>query len=302
MLSLLIPVLPFGFFATINGAQTDLLAGAALAAFAVALVSARGDGHVLLASASYGGTIALVTLIHEASPLLYSLGAVIAIVVLSAHSPMKVQRLGVVLAVVPGLVVAPAVALFGRRGISSQLCAFVPHRAVNWPAAGHLSTDQIMSGQRFFVDYHDWVCRNVIEKMDQTPIDAAKYAVSFGVLALIGSTLLGIVIFASTILAIRYVSEVPFARFRQVLHGRLVWVIVAAAIMLPLFATTTDWTRWWVRITFEVGIVYLLYASSQAESASPPTRRTYVIFAVSLVLFALVPIGNIANVGMTVPV
>jgi len=302
MLALLTPVLPFGFATAINGPHTDLLAATALAMFAVIIASAKAPRRIVVASASYGAVTAFLAFIHEAGPLLYSLGAVLAIVVLSAHSPIRVQRLSALLAVAPGLIVVLAVALIGRRGISSQLCALVPHKALNWPAAGNLSTDQVMRGQRFYVDYHDWVCRNIIDKLDQTPIDAAKYVASFGAVALIGSIALGIAIFAATIFSISSISGVPFGRFGRVLHSQILLVTLSAMLLLPIFATTTDWTRWWVKISFDVGIVYLLYASGQREASEPPTRLTRVLFAVGIVLFAAVPLGGIPNVGMPAPV
>lgn len=302
MLALLIPVLPFGVVTALWSPQTELLAGAALAAFAVALVSFNESRPILFASVSYGVTNALLTLMHEAGPLLYSLGAVVAIVVLTRDSPKGVQRLGMLIAITPGLVVELAIGLLGRRGISSQLCALVPHRAFNWPAAGHLSSDQILKGERFYVDYHDWVCRNIIDKMDQSPADAARYVGSFGAVALISSMALGIFVLTVTMLAIRSISGVPFGRFCRALRGQLLWVTFTAMLFVPLFATSTDWTRWWVRASFDVGIVYLLYASSQTETGLPCTWRSRVLFVVEITLFALFPMGGIVNVGMPTPV
>jgi len=302
MLALLIPVLPFGFVTALWSPQTELLAGVALAAFAVVLVSVSESRSILFASTAYGVTTAMLTLIHEASPLLYSLGAVVAIVVLSRDSPSKIQRISILLAISPGLVVELAVGLLGRRGISSQLCALVPHRAVNWPAAGHLSSAQVLKGERFYVDYHDWVCRNIIDKLDQSPADAARYVASFGAVALISSMVVGIFIFTVSILAIRYISGVPFGRFCRVLRGKLVWVTFAAMLFLPLFATSSDWTRWWVRASFDVGIVYLLYASSQPEAGRLCTWRARILFVIGITLFAIFPMGGIVSVGMPTPV
>jgi hypothetical protein len=298
MLALLIPVLPFGFAAAIYAPHPDLLAGAALAAFAATLASVKEDRTILSASACYGFTTALLTLIHEAIPLLYSLGAIVAIVALGMHSPIKVQRLSALLAVVPGLVVGLAIGFFGRRGVSSQLCARVPHRAVNWPPAGQQASHQMARGQAFYVDYHDFVCRNVITKFDQTPADGAREIARVGAVPLTISMVFGIVVFTVTILAINRISGVPFRRFCHVLRGRLVWVTLAALLLLTVFTTATDWSRWWVRISFDVGMVYLLYASGQPEAAQPPTRRTRVIFAVGIILFACYPIGALPSLGM----
>lgn len=301
MLALLIPVLPFGFGAAIYAPQPDLLAGAALAMFAAGLASMKGGRPILLASACYGFTTALLTLIHEAIPFLYPLGAVVAIVVLGMNSPIKIQRLSALLAVAPGLVVALAIGLLGRRGISSQLCALVPRRAVYWPywpPAGKQSSDQIPAG---YVDYHDFVCRYIIPWFDETPAGSARAVVGVGAVALIMSTALGIVIFAVTVLAINRISGVPFARFCHVLGRRLVLVTFAVALFLPVFATTLDWSRWWVRISLDVGMVYLLYASAQPEAAQAPNRRTRVFFAAAILLFASYPIGAIPSLGIPRP-
>ena len=265
--------------------------------FAVIFASVKKDRSILLASASYGFTIAMLTLIHEAVPLLLSLGAILAIVVLGVHSSIKIQRLSALLAVAPGLVVALAIGLLGRRDVSSQ-CALVPHKGFDWPPAGNLTLGQIWSGQHFYVDYHDWICRYVIKGMDATPGDAIRSVAGIDAVPMIMSTVLGVVAFAMTILAIRSVSGVPSRRFCDVLRGRLLWVTFAVVLLLPIFATAVDWIRWWVAISFDVGVVYLLYASNQPEAAQPPTRRTRVLFAVAIVLLALLPIGTLMNVGM----
>lgn len=297
MLALLVPVLPFGFEMAVTAPNTDLLAGAALAAFAAVLAVVRADRTILCVSASFGFTIAVLTLIHEAIPLLYSLGAIVAIVALGVHSSINNQRLSALFAVAPGLIVALLIGLLGRRGISSQLCAMVPHRAVDGPAAGKLFSGQIPSDERYYVDYHDWVCRRIIKNFDQTPGDAFGYVASAGPVPLIIMTVSGIVIFAATVLAINCISGVPFGRFCNVLRGRFLWITLAAVLILPVFATAVDWVRWWVRISFDLGVVYLLYASSQPEAAQPPTRRTRALFAIGILLFASLPIGAIGNLG-----
>lgn len=301
MLALLIAVLPFGFAFAVFSAHPDLFAGAALAGFAVALTSAQNDRSILLTSAAYGVTVAVLTLAHEAIPSLFSLGAVLAIVTLAAHRSINLQRLSALFAVVPGLAVAAAAALLGRRGISSQLCAMVPHGAVDWPAAGKLSASQILSGQHFYIDYHDWMCRNIIMNFDQKFSDAARFVASIGA-GLLVSTAFGIALLAVTIVAISRVSGVPFKRFCELPRRRLWWVTFAAMLMLPVFATSVDWVRWWVTISFDVGMVYLLYASSQPEAAREPTRRTRVVFAVGVILLALFPVGAIPGFGVPPPV
>jgi hypothetical protein len=102
--------------------------------------------------------------------------------------------------------------------------------------------------------------------------------------------LAGIVVLTLTMPVIRGISSVPFGRFRQAVQGRVPWVTLGALLLVPVFATSADWVRWWLAISFDVGVVYLLYASRQPESTRSATRRTRVSFAVVLVFLALLPI------------
>ena len=283
MLALLIPVLPFGFVHAVVLPTPDLLGGAALAVFAVVLASAKTDRSLLFASGIYGLTTAVLTLIHEAVPFLQALGAVLAIVVL-AHSSAKIQRLSAFLAVAPGLVVVLAIALLGQRDASSQ-CARLPHKAVDFPRK--LSPGQILRGEHAYVDYHNWTCRFITVTTGKSPF-VGPGPLGWG--PWIVSTVAGIAIFAVTMLFIWGISSVPFGRFCQAAQRQLWWVVLAALLLLPVFATSSDWTRWWLAISFDVGVVYLLYASREPESTRPTTRRTRVFFAVAIVLLALFPI------------
>ncbi len=293
MLALLIPMLPLGFVHAVALPTPDLVGEAALAVFAVVLASARRHRTLLIASGIYGMTTAVLTLIHEAVPFLQALGAVLAIVVL-VHSSVKIQRLSALLAVVPGLVVALAIALLRRQDVSSQ-CARLPHRAVDWRRK--LSPGQILSGEHAYTDYHDWTCRFITTTTRKTPfID--PYAIGWA--PLIMSTMAGIVLLALTMLVIRGISGVPLGRFRQAVQGRLWWVILAALLLLPVFATSADWARWWIAISFDVGVVYLLYASREPESTRSATTRTRVSFAVAIVFLVLSPILAAINTEQSV--
>ena len=148
------------------------------------------------------------------------------------------------------------------------------------------------------VDYHDRTC-SFIKIYGWTLGDNVKFTAGLGAVALTMSMLLGIVAFAATILLISRISGVPFGRLCIVLRGRLLWVIFAAVLVLPVFAAGDDWVRWWVAISFDVGVIYLLYASGQPESAEPPSRRTRVLFAFGIVLLGLVPMGTIGHVGQS---
>ena len=293
MLALLIPMLPLGFVHAVVLPTPDLVGEAALAVFAVVLASTKGDRSLLVASGIYGVTTAVLTLIHEAVPFLQALGAVLAIVVL-VHSSIKMQRLSAFLAVVPGLVVALTIALLRRQDVSS-LCARLPHRAVDWRR--RLSPGQILSGEHTYTDYHDWTCRFITTTTRNTPFIEPN---AIGLTSLIMSTMAGIVVVTLTMLVIRGISGVPLGRFREAVQGRLSWVALAALLLLPVYATSADWARWWVAISFDVGVVYLLYASREPESTRSATTRTRVSFAVAIVFLVLSPILVAINTEQSV--
>jgi len=289
MLALLALVLPFGFVHAVVLPTPDLLGEAALAAFAVVLASAKRDRSLPVASGIYGIAVAVLTLIHEAVPFLQALGAILAIVVL-VRSSAEIQRLSALLAVGPGLVVVLAIALLRRQDVSSH-CARLPHRAVRW------APGRTPSVEHAYVDYHDWTCRFITVTTRKTPLIGPN---QIGWAPLIMSTMAGIVILTLTMLVIRGISGVPFARVRHAVRGRLAWVTLAVLLVLPVYATSADWTRWWIAISFDVGVVYLLYASRQPESTRSATRATRAWFAVAIVFFALAPIPAAINTEQSV--
>lgn len=301
LLALLIPVLPFGVAFGIFSARTDLLAATALALFACVLSRLSAGRSVLLASAFYGAITAVLTLIHEAIPFLFSLGAIAALAVLARDIPTRAFRFATALAVGPSLLTGLAVAALGRRGLSGQLCQLVPHGPANHPLAGHPTLGQLLRGFRYDIDYHDWTCRAILPLFDQSVGDGLRFVGSIGVGALAASTAYGIAVLAITMLAIGHVSGVPVARFRALLDRRRLEVLAGAVLLLPVFATGVDWIRWWVIAAFDLGIVFLLFAAAQPEPERPVTRRTLRIFAAFAVLLALLPVGIIPGFGAPVP-
>lgn len=301
LLSLLIPVLPFGFAFGVFSARTDLLGATALAVFACVLTKLSSTRSVLVASAVYGAITAVLTLIHEATPFLFGLGTVAALAVLARGIPTRAFRIGAVLAVGPSLLTGLAVAALGRRGRSGQLCELVPHGPANHPLAGHPTIGQLLRGFRYDIDYHDWTCRAILPLFDQSIGDGLRFVGSIGVGALAASTAYGIGVLAITLLAISHVSGVPIARFRSMLGRRRLEVLAGAVLLLPIFATGVDWIRWWVIAAFDLGIVFLLFAAAQPEPDRPVTKRTLRVFAVFAVLLALFPVGIIPGFGAPVP-
>jgi hypothetical protein len=301
LLALLIPVLPFGFAFGLFSARTDLLGAAALVAFAVALTIVTTSRSIVIASAVYGFASVALTLIHEATPFLFGLGTIAALTVLAGRLDARAFRMCVVLALGPGVLTAVAVAVFGKRGMSRPLCQLVPHEQMNHPLAGKPTVGQLLHGFHFYVDYHDWICRAILPLFDQSFGDAVRFVGSIGVAGLAGSTVYGIAVLAISIFAISHVSGVPVRRFRAILQARPVALAIGLALILPVFATGVDWIRWWVIIAFDIGIVFLLYTGGQSEPDEPPTRRTLIVFAVGVILLAVIPIGIIPGFGAPVP-
>jgi hypothetical protein len=64
-----------------------------------------------------------------------------------------------------------------------------------------------------------------------------------------------------------------------------------------VFLTGFDWTRWLIIISFDIVIVYILYALDRAEIHEKPTKRTFDMFVVVVAAAALVPIGTVPGFG-----
>lgn len=301
MLAMLIPVLPFGFAFAFASGRPDVLSGAALAILAVALSSRSGERYLMITSAAYGLLTVPLTLIHEATPFLYGLGAVATILTLGRRCRLRIRQCSAVFALLPGLATAAAIVLFGRRGISQQLCERIPSEPVNNPLAGRPTLGQILSGFRYYVDYRDWFCRFILPYFDQTFGDAVRFVMSRGVLLLGSSVLFGILVFAVAMLAISHVSGVPVRQFCEILASGRLLILASAMLFLPVFLTGVDWTRWIVTMSFDLAIPYLFYASSQVASCEPLSRRAFTIYLTGVIFLALFPIGVIPGFAGTFP-
>lgn len=290
-LAFLVVVLPFGFAFGLLQAGSTLFGGAVLAGFAIAVAAATSDRSVFIASAVYGLVTVVATLVHEAIPLLYGLGVIAVLVVVANQLERKAFWTSCTLALVPGLVTGLVVAVFGRRGVSQELCALVPNGSVNNPLAGNPTAGQLLTGYKYYVDYQDWACRNITPFYDRDLGDALQYVGRLGPAGMIVNTAFGVGIVAITLLAIGWVSGVPFKRVRLLLAHRWPAVLFGFVLVLPVFMTGIDWVRWWVVISFDIGIAYLLYASRQPEVDLPPTRRSMRAFIVIVVALVLIPVG-----------
>ncbi|WP_422747457.1 hypothetical protein ACN27E_06220 [Mycobacterium sp. WMMD1722] len=306
ILALLLPVLPFGFLFALYSARPDLFGGAALAALAVLLVRARQRSTALLGCAAFGAVTAVLALIHEAVPVEFALGAVLAIATLPRALPRGSARIGMLLAVLPGLVSTFLVAVAGRRGVAGDLCARIPVRRIENPYALEQSPqgvlDYLSGRNRPYTEYHDWMCRNILPMWDWSPGQAVRYVFGLGVGQLIASAVFGALVIAAAIAVLRRASNVPIRDFLAAAAPWRWWLVAAAALLIPVFLTAFDWTRWMVIIGFDIAVVYLLYAAGRPQAGTPASRRTVTVCVTAGVLFALLPVGIVAGFAVQPPV
>lgn len=300
MVAMLIPLLPFGIPFAAYSARPDLFGAAALAIFTVALSFARSRAVALAWCAAYGVVIAALTLVHEAIGLQFALGAVLAIVVLGGALE-SARRRGVLVAVMPGVFTAVAVAAFGRHDIAGQLCSAVPHHTMPNPLATITSfptlAQYVIGGQPSQTDYHDWVCRNVMPIYDYGIVDAIRIVAHIGMAGLVTSLLFGAVAFVAAMYGISTLSGVPLRAFADEFRSRIAWVIAGLLLVVPVFLTGFDWTRWLIVISYDVAIVYLVFAARRSEMEQPPSPKALRLFICLVILLALIPIGTVPGFG-----
>ena len=301
LLAMLIPLLPCGFAYALLTGRTDSFGLAAMILFAVFVNTTDRARKLVMGSAVFGLIIAIFTLMHEGTPFLVGLGVLIALAVLARRHDETVLRISAVLALGPGLATMLIIIFLGNRGVSKELCAHIPQGLLNNPLAGNPTIYQLLSGFRFETDYHEWACRIITPYFDMKMSDAVRLVANIGAANLSASTALGLVILTLTILSVSYISGVPFSRMAAVLRMRASWVVFGLALYVPIFCTGTDWTRWWVMITFNIGTVFLLFASGEPESAEPTDfGPLWVVIIALLVLFA--PFSAAPGFGIPFPV
>jgi hypothetical protein len=300
MVAMLIPLLPLGIPFAAYSARPDLFGAAALAAFAVALAFVRSRAVALAWCAAYGVVIAALTLVHEAIGLQFALGAVLAIVVLG-RALETARRRGVLVAVMPGVLTAVAVAAFGRHDIATRLCSAVPHHPMPNPLATITSfptlAQYVIGGQPSQTDYHDWVCRNVMPIYDYGIVDAIRIVAHIGAVGLVTSLLFGAVALVATMYGISTLSGVPLRAFVDQFRGSIAWVVAGLLLVVPVFLTGFDWTRWLIVISYDVAIVYLVFAARSSEIEQPPSPKALRLFICLVILLALIPIGTVPGFG-----
>lgn len=300
MVAMVMPLLPFGVPFAAFSARPDLFGGAALAVFSSALALTRSRAVAIRWCAAFGAAIAALTLVHEAIGLQFALGALLAIIVLG-RALETTRRRGMLLAVSPGALATAAVAAFGRHDVASQLCAAVPHHLVPNPFATITSPATLMhyviEGQPRQTDYHDWVCRNVMPNFDNGIADAIRTVGHIGILGLTVSLIFGAGAAVATVWGLSALSGVPVRAFVETLRGGMAWVTAGLLLVIPVFLTGFDWTRWLTIVTFDVAIVFLLFAARRQEIEQEPTPKTLRLFIILVIVLALIPVGAVPGFG-----
>lgn len=300
MVAMVLPLLPFGVPFAAFSARPDLFGGAALAVFTSALTFTRSRAVATGWCAAYGAVIAVLTLVHEAIGLQFALGAVLAVIVLGGALGTA-QRRGMLLAVVPGALTTAVVAAFGRHHIASQLCAAVPHHPVPNPFATITSPATLLhyliAEEPRQTDYHDWVCRNVMPYYDHGIADAIGTVGHIGALGLAVSLLFGAVAAVATVWGLSALSGVPLLAFVEALRGRMAWVTAGVLLIIPVFLTGFDWTRWLTIVAFDVAVVFVVFAARRPEIEQEPTPKTLRLLILLLIAFAVIPVGAVPGFG-----
>lgn len=303
MVTLLLAVLPFGIPYAVYSARPDLFGAVALIILCLALTTVSRTRSMVLCCGLFGMVIAVLALMHEGMALEFGLGAILAILVFGRALSASAQRLCAALAIAPGLIVALIVAAFADHDVSGKVCGTVPHRMIETPFASIKSFPDLIAYLTGAVhsdaDYHDWVCGWYLSTFDHTVADGIREVAAVGLPALVGSFALGAVGVALTLRAVSYFSGVPLRSFFGELNGRYVLPAAGAVLLVPLFVTGVDWTRWLLVVAFDVVVVYVLYANGRPEIDETPPKRAVRLFPFVALGFMLIPLGLAPGGGST---
>lgn len=301
MLALLIPVLPFGYAYGVSAPRPELVAMAALVMFSAALVRFENSGPRRRSAQLFAITIAILAFVHEAIPLESILGALLAVNVLAADAGARDRRVISAWAVLPGCVATLVVIACGKRNLGHRICDQVPHGWIENPYAANTSSqrsiDYLLGRQSSVSDYHNWVCQFITYHYDLGFRSGLREVMHLGPLPLFVSCISGLAVLGVTIWIIGYLSGVRSIDFLAILRRRPLSLAMGLAAMIPLFLAGSDWLRWWVIITFNIAIVYIMYVRTRPELEQPPEEKTRRVFVGMVIVLALLPIGPNGHVG-----
>jgi hypothetical protein len=64
-----------------------------------------------------------------------------------------------------------------------------------------------------------------------------------------------------------------------------------------VFLIGFDWTRWLIIVTFDVAIVFTVFAARRTEIDQPPTSNKLRLFVFLVLVLVLIPIGIVPGFG-----
>lgn len=289
MLVLLLPVMSFGIPFAVASARPDLLGACIVTVFVLAVF--LRPHRALLWSAIYGATVSAVTFIHEGIPFEFSLAAILALCLLATDLTSLKRWICVAVAVLPGLAAAGVIVVFAQRDVVDKLCARVPHHPMRMMNNVAEFKQFITTGQAPERDYHRWACGWYVHTYNYDVPAATHDVLRVGVVGLAVSFVLGLAGVWACVRAVQYVAGVPFAEMVKGLRDRWVAPAAALALMIPLFATAIDWTRWMIVVAFNIVIVYLLYVCDKPELDRPVSGRQMRAFSLIVLGFAVFPLA-----------
>jgi hypothetical protein len=132
---------------------------------------------------------------------------------------------------------------------------------------------------------------------DYGVVDAMRIVANIGVVGLTASLVFGAAAFAATMYGISTVSGVPLRAFVDQLRGSSAWVAAGLVLIIPVFLTGFDWTRWLIIASFDVAIVFTVFAARRHEIEQEPTPKALRLFVFLVIALALIPIGTVPGFG-----
>lgn len=68
-------------------------------------------------------------------------------------------------------------------------------------------------------------------------------------------------------------------------------------LVIPVFLTGFDWTRWLTIVALDLAVVFLLFAARRPEIDQEPTPKSLRVFVLLVIAFALIPVGAVPGFG-----
>ncbi len=276
-LAIVFILLPCSTIYGLMNARPELLGAALLITSALFLQRTETYSRALGTSVCSGIAILFLTLIHEAIVLEFSLGLVLLYTIWAVRHHQGDRRLLGLLSVtcLPGILVTLYFsATAGDDRVGERFCLIGP--------TGRWRTPILPGGSG---DLRVWTCQLSTRNLDLNLDQAAQIGwTDRGWLAVGG--VIGIVAIVVIVFALRSTDAVRIS-WGSIRPFHWALTLAAAALYLPVFATTIDTTRWFVLIAFNLAICYgsvFLINDEADHEASPSPRFVRVAIVVLLLL------------------